>query len=103
MRQLVELQKAYKEIQQHDAQVVAVFREEKLGAEGLMRVKKATGVEYPLVLDFEAKHTSRYSQGSFDTYVIDKEGVIRAVLGGTKLKRPGSEAVLAALKRFADS
>lgn len=79
--------------------MVAVFREEKLGAEGLSRVKKTTGVEFPLVLDFEAKKTSRYSPDSFDTYVIDKDGVIQAVLSGSKLKRPGSEAILAEVKK----
>ena len=43
-------------------------------------------------LDLDAKQTPAYA--SFHTYLIDKQGVLQAVLDGTKTERPASEAML---------
>jgi peroxiredoxin len=103
MRHLVELQKHYGQIKSLDAEIVAVFREEKLGAEGLKRSRDNARTEFTLVNDLGAKATSAYSQGNFTSYVIDKKGVIQAVLQGTLTKRISSDDILRELKKLAES
>jgi len=103
MRQLVELQKHYGKIQKLDAEIVAVFREEKLGAEGLKRSRNSARAEFTLVNDLGAKATSAYSRNNFTTYVIDKKGVIQAILPGTLTKRTSADEILRELKKLAES
>lgn len=101
MQQLVELQKHYEQIKELDAEVIAVFREERLGAEGLQRAQNATGAKFRLVSDWGGKATSQYSQNGFATYVIDKQGVIQAILPGTLANRTGFEDIQRELKQLA--
>ena len=101
MKQLVELQKNYAKFKSLKTEVIAVFREEEEGVEGLETSKKNTGAEFLFLDDPESKATKAYSQGSkFTTYVIDGEGVIRAVLDGTLRKRPLAAAVLEELAKL---
>lgn len=103
MRQLVELQKHYGQIKKLDAEIVAVFREEKLGVDGLKRSRNAAKTEFTLLTDLGAKATSAYSQDNFTTYVIDKKGVIQAILPGTLTKRISADEILRELKKLGES
>ena len=101
MRQLVELQKSYPKFKESKTEIIAVFREEEEGVEGLKKSKKNVKAEFHLWDDPKSKATKAYSQGSkFTTYVVDKEGVIRAVLDGNLRKRPLAAAVLAELAKL---
>ena len=53
---------------------------------------------FPLLLDSEPFATKAYSQEGFHTYVIDPQGIVRADLPGTKMKRPGPEKIMAAVE-----
>ena len=64
MRQLVELQKNYAKFKDLKTEVIAVFREEEEGVEGLKASKKNTKAEYHFLDDPKAKATMAYSQGS---------------------------------------
>ncbi len=81
-------------------EVIAVFREEAKGVEGLQIIKDKTGVNFTLCLDTDAEHTSRYSpgRGEFDNYVIDKQGNIAAIIDGTLRKRALSDKLFEILE-----
>jgi len=102
MRQLVQLQKDYAKFQEYNAEIVCVFREEELGAAGLKRSKAKCKAEFPLVTDLKKKTTGPYSPEGFSTYIVDREGIIRAVLNGTKSRRPKSAAILKELAQFSE-
>ncbi len=90
MAQLVQLQENVSDqIKQHNANVLVVFREESEGQEGLKKVVEQTKTEFTLALDTNAEATQRYSPGKMvhDSYIIDSEGVIRAILAGTRYDR----------------
>ncbi len=90
MAQLVQLQDSVSDlIKKHNANVLVVFREESEGQEGLKKVVEQTKTEFTLALDSNAEETKRYSPGKMvhDGYIIDSEGVIRAVLAGTRYDR----------------
>ena len=78
MTQLVELQKDLAKFDELGVQVIGLLRNEKLGVEGLKLAKEKTKASFPLAYDIGAKTTSRYVQ--FSTYLIDEDGVVRAVL-----------------------
>ena len=98
MRQLGQLRGHYKNFQKLDTELICVLREEKGGVGGLKKAYNATRVDFPIVNDLGAKSTKDYSKGGFHTYVIDKEGVIRAVLKGVKTKRPSPEQIMKAVQ-----
>ena len=100
MRQLVELREAAEKLSDRNAVVVVVFREENLGVEGLRKSRENTAAKFTLLIDPKSKATSDYSRGGFNTYIIDEQGVVRSVLTGTKVKRPATKAVLAALDKL---
>lgn len=95
-----QLQQRRKEFQELGADIVAVYRENREGAAGLKKVAEASGAEFTLLNDPRAANSSRYSQEGFDAYVIDKEGVIRAAVQGTKPKRPEIDTLLAEVKKL---
>jgi len=103
MTQLVELQKHADTLTKLGAEVIVVAREDKLGTDGLKKTKARTKTTFVLVDDFKEKSTAKYvgHGDAFATYVIDKQGIIRAELVGTKTKRPKSALVLAELKKLA--
>ncbi len=90
MAQLVQLQENVGDlIKKHNTNVLVVFREESEGQEGLEKVVEQTKTEFMLALDTNAEETKRYSPGKMDhdSYIIDSEGVIRAILDGTRYDR----------------
>lgn len=90
-------------MQAADAQVVCVFREDQFGVDGLKQIQQRTQAGFQLLSDFGTKATAAYSTGGLHTYVIDRQGVIQAVLEGQKTKRPLAEKVLAAISRLDDA
>lgn len=102
MRQLVELQENYPAIQEQDAEVIVVFREDEDGVEGLEKSRDHAGAEFPLLSDLGAESSSAYSGTGFQTYVIDKAGVIRAVLDGTLRDRPMADEILSQLAQLGE-
>jgi len=98
MKQLVQLQQQYHEFQSAGCEIIAVFREEKDGKDGLKKSLERTRAEYPLLLDTPPEATKSYSPDGFHTYIIDPAGVVRVDLPGTKMKRPDAEEILAALQ-----
>ena len=103
MRQLVELQENYEVIQQHDAEVIVVFREDQEEEAGLQKSRQNSGAEFPLLSDLNKESSGAYSSDGFQTYVIDSEGVIRAVLDGTKSDRPMADEILSQLAQLGES
>ncbi len=99
MRQLVQLQENYAKFQDLDAEILAVFREEEKGTEGLKLSQERVRASFPFLWDAEAKQTAAYSQQGFDTYLIDKRGIIRDRLKGIKVRRPTAEQILNALQK----
>ena len=99
MRQLVQLQERYDEFKKLDAELVSISREEKLGVEGLGRIRERQGIKFVLLNDYQNEQTPSYSQGAFLTYIIDKQGVIRAVLPGTTYDRPSGQTILETAQR----
>lgn len=96
MRQLGELKKSADRFKEQGVEVIAVFREEAKGVEGLEIIKEKTEVEFTLCLDKDAEKTSRYSPGrrQFAGYVIDKSGVICGFIDGDLRNRAKSEQLL---------
>ncbi len=80
---------------------MAVFREEEKGIKGLALSEERAGTSFPLLLDPEGKQTAAYSQDGFDTYIVDKQGIIRRRLQGIKVRRPTAEQILGELKSVA--
>ncbi len=100
MAQLVQLQESVSDlIKKHNANVLVVFREESEGQEGLKKVVEQTKTEFTLALDSNAEETKRYSPGKMvhDSYIIDSEGVIRAILAGARYDRAQSHEFAEAL------
>ncbi|MBA2117301.1 peroxiredoxin family protein [Bremerella alba] len=99
MKQVVDLQKNYDAIKDHGAELLIVWREEATGSDGLKTIRERTNATMPFALDLEAEKTGDYSPEGFDTYVIDEEGKIAAVLDGTKKKRAMSDLIIESLKK----
>ena len=100
MEQLVQLQGDLGDlIEKCNVSVLVVFREESEGQEGLRKVAEQTKTEFTLALDTDAEETKRYSPGKMvhDSYIIDSEGVIRAILAGKRYDRARSNGFAEAL------
>ena len=100
MAQLVQLQEKIGDLlKKHNATVLVVFREESEGQKGLRKVIEQTKTEFTLALDTNAEQTKRYSPGHMvhDSYIIDSEGLIRAILSGTRYDRAQADEFIAAL------
>lgn len=102
MQQLVELQENYEAIRDADAEVIVVFRDDQEGVAGLEMSRESTGAEFPLLSDLSSKSSSAYSRGTNQTYVIDHDGVIRAILDGTTWDRPTVDEILSVLEQLAN-
>lgn len=103
MAQLVQLQEQLGElIEQLDANVIVVFREEAEGQDGLRKVVDQTQTEFTLALDSDAAQTNRYSPGGrvHDSYIIDSAGVIRAILAGKRHDRAQADEFAQALNEL---
>ena len=102
MRQLVELQKQSEEFKALNAELIFVFREEREGTAGLKKIQSRTKTTYTLALDLNNKSTAAYSpkNRTFDNYVIDSTGKIKAVIPGTLRNRATAEQLLKHLKEL---
>ena len=102
MRQLVQLNQKEAEFKKLKTELVFVFREERGEAAGLKAMREKRKTKYTLLSDLGARQTAAYSskRGQFATYVIDKKGVVRDVLDGTKPRRPGSDPIIKLLKKM---
>jgi hypothetical protein len=97
MRQLVELKRnAAEKFQEQGVEVVAVFREEKSGIDGLKKIKEKSSVEFTLGIDTPVNATVAYSPGKmkFHNYVVDKNGVVQGVIDGSLKSRAQSAQLL---------
>ena len=96
MNQLGELKENAGKFSDRNVEIIAVFREERAGIEGLKLVREKTDVEFTLALDNGAEQTAAYStgQGKFDSYVVDAEGVIAGIVKGDLTNRAKSEQLL---------
>lgn len=99
MGQLGQLQKKKGEFDKLGVKMVAVFREELDGVEGAKKATRASGFS-PILLDTPVNKTKAYSQKDFVTYLIGKDGEIKAELSGSKKVRPTAEDVLAKAKEL---
>ena len=104
MRQLGELKKNAAKFKEQGVEVIAVFREESKGVDGLEIIKTKTGVEFTLGLDKGAEQTSRYSPGrmQFANYVINKSGVICGIIDGDLRNRAKSAQLLEVVASIAE-
>ncbi|MFT5406857.1 MAG: hypothetical protein ACI9DF_005724, partial [Verrucomicrobiales bacterium] len=68
------------------------------GVKGAAKMAKKTGAEFPILLDLGSEATAGYSTSGFHTYVIDKKGIVRKDLKGTKTTRPTSSLIVKELK-----
>ena len=99
MKQLVELGKKADEFKKSKTEVIAVFREEKKGEDGLKAIKDKTKTPFTLALDNGNKHTGRYSSGrrEFTGYVINPEGKVTKILKGDLRNRAKADELLKAI------
>ncbi len=100
MRQLVELQEHAKEFEAVNTGVIFVFREEREGVAALKKMRDKYKTTFTLTLDYEKKSTMGYSPANrtFDNYIVDADGVVRAVIDGTLRTRAKADALLKTLK-----
>lgn len=102
MRQLVELNKNAAEFRSAGVDVIAIFREESKGVEGLSLIEEKTRFEFQLALDGRKKQTPRFApgRGDFSSYVVNKEGIITAIINGDLKNRANSKQLLDAVAKF---
>ncbi len=99
MKQIVDLQKHYDAIKDEGAELLVIWREEATGSDGLKKIRDRTKATMPFALDLEAEKTGAYSTEGFDTYVIDEQGKVIAVIDGVKKERAMGDDILSALKK----
>jgi peroxiredoxin len=102
MRQLVQLQKQADEFKALNTEIIFVFREEKSGVDGLKKIKDKTGSDFTLTLDLDKQSTNVYStkKMTFDNFVIDRKGIVRAIIDGTLTDRATADALLKVLRKL---
>lgn len=100
MKQLVELQKQHAQFEKLDAEVMVVYREEKSGVEGLRKIRDASKTTFTLALDLNKASSGAWSPGKseFQNYVIDRKGIVRRILPGTKTDRASADVLLNTLR-----
>ncbi len=104
MEQLVQLENELTDdLENHNALVLVIFRKESDGQAGLEKVVDTTSTSFLLALDLNSERTRAYSPGweVHDSYVVDQQGVIRAVLKGTRSDRVRADELAAALDQLA--
>ena len=102
MRQLVQLQKQADDFKAANAELIFVFREEQSGIDGLEKIKEKAKTDFTLTLDLNKESTAAYSpkKRTFDNFVIDRNGTVRAVIDGTLRDRATAEELLKALRNL---
>jgi len=91
--QLVKLHTNKAKFDAMGVQVISVFREEKDGVAGAKKSSTKTGFS-PILLDSPANITKAYSQGDYSTYLIGKDGKVKAKISGSKKIRPTADIIL---------
>lgn len=96
------MQKLAGELEKSNARVLVVFREEEEGQQGLRKIRKHVTADFTLTLDLHAEQTADYGMGppTFETFLIDPEGVIRAIISGTTYDRPRGEDIVRKLREL---
>lgn len=102
MRQLVQLTPLADQFKSLSAEVIVVFREEGDGVEGLKKVLKTTKTPFTLALDKDKKSSRAYSEKrmTFDNYVIEKSGTVKAIIPGTLRDRAKANELIKHLKEI---
>lgn len=102
MGQLVQLQKHARDIDQLNADVYVIFREEREGIDGLRKIRERTDTTFTLLTDLDGKNSAAYSPKprTFDNYVISREGKIVALVPGTLKTRASAEQILKHLRQL---
>jgi|GEM_PF-648612 len=100
MGHLIQLQKHASTFDELNADVLVIFREERSGTDGLKKIKAKTKTTFTLALDLDKKSSSAYSskKSAFDSYVIDRKGVVLTKIDGTKMRRATAEKLIEALR-----
>jgi len=78
-----------------------IFREDIDGGVGMRSVMKMAKITYPVMLDLSGEKTVAYSRDGYDTYVIDKNGIVKARIDGLKTDRPKGRKILAKAREVA--
>lgn len=102
MRQLVQLNQKAADFKKLNTEVVFVFREERDEVDGLKKIREKRRTKFFLLTDLASQKTAAYSgkRGQYATYILDKKGMVKEILDGTKPKRPGAEPILTILKEM---
>jgi len=102
MRQLVQLQTQADEFKALNTEMIFVFREEKSGVDGLRKIRDKTKTDFTLTLDLDKQSTKVYStkKMTFDNFVIDRKGTVRAVIDGTLRDRATADELLKVLRKI---
>jgi peroxiredoxin len=102
MRQLVQLQKQANDFKTLNAELIFIFREESEGADGLKKIKERTKTDFTLAVDLNKTSSMAYSSKkmTFDNFVIDKKGNVKAVIPGTLKERATADLLLQHLKEI---
>ncbi len=83
-----------------NTEVICIFREEKEGVSGLKKVLANTKTPFTLAIDKDKNSTKAYStkQRTFDNFVIDAAGNIKAIIPGTLKDRATADELVKELK-----
>ncbi|MCP4787176.1 MAG: redoxin domain-containing protein [Fuerstiella sp.] len=102
MRQLVQLQKQADEFKALNTEMIFVFREEKSGVDGLKKIMDGTKTDFTLTLDLDKQSTNVYStkEMTFDNFVIDRKGIVQAIIDGTLRDRATADELLKVLRKI---
>ena len=96
LKQLLELKRNVAKFESANARVVVVFREEKMGIDGLKIIKSRAKVDFTFAIDNSKQQTAEYSPGDkeYSTYVIDQSGRIKGIIKGDTKNRAKSQRIL---------
>lgn len=96
------MQKYTNRFEELNAELIFIYREESEGADGLKKIKDQVDTDYRLAVDLDKQSTKRYSpkRMTFNNYVIDKKGVVRAIVPGTLKDRATAEELITILEKI---
>ena len=85
-----------------NTEVICIMREEADGVSGLKKVLANTKTPFTLAIDKDKKSTKPYStkQRTFDNFVIDKTGNVKAIIPGTLRDRATAEELIKQLNEI---
>jgi len=102
MRQLGELKKSEDKFKELGVEIIAIFREDEKGVEGLEIIKEKAKVGFTLAFDKGKKQTGSYSPGrrEFSNYVIGPDGKVAAIIEGDLRNRAKSKQLFEELEKL---